>query len=223
MRGILLALSVLGLAGGGAVMAQNVDDRVRLPSPCRKGDFSLEEVLQQRRSVREFGRGQLQLADVSQILWSAQGITHADGFRTAPSAGALYPLEIYLAVGNVADLPAGVYRYEPGGHELILIQSGDLRARLASAAFGQTWIRSAPALLAIAGVYQRTTRKYGKRGQRYVDIEVGHAAQNVYLQATARGLATVMVGAFDDTEVQEVLRLPSDHAPLGLMPLGHPR
>lgn len=223
MRAILLALSVLLLAGGDALMAQNVDDRVRLPSPSRKGDLSLEEALQQRRSVREFGRSQLQFADVSQILWSAQGITHAEGFRTAPSAGALYPLEIYLAVGNVAGLPVGVYRYEPGGHELLLIRSGDLRARLASAAFGQTWIRSAPAVLAIAGVYQRTARKYGKRGQRYVDIEVGHVAQNVYLQATARGLATVMVGAFDDTEVQEVLGLPSDHIPLGLMPFGHAR
>jgi SagB-type dehydrogenase family enzyme len=223
MQVISLALSVLVLIGSDAVMAQDVDNRVRLPSPSQKGNLSVEQALQQRRSVREFGRGQLQLADISQILWSAQGITHADGFRTAPSAGALYPLEIYLAAGDVAGLPAGVYRYKPAGHELVLLQRGDLRGRLASAAFGQAWIRSAPAVLAIAGIYQRTTRKYGKRGRRYVDIEVGHAAQNVYLQATARGLATVMVGAFDDTEVQEVLGLPSDHIPLGLMPLGHTR
>lgn len=223
MRAILLALSVWLLAGGDAVMAQDVNDRVRLLSPSRKGTLSLEEALQQRRSVREFGCGPLQLADVSQILWSAQGITHAEGFRTAPSAGAFYPLEIYLAAGDVAGLPPGVYRYEPAGHELILIRRGDLRTRLAAAAFGQTWIRSAQAVLAIAGVYRRTTRKYGDRGRRYVDIEVGHAAQNVYLQATARGLAAVMVGAFDDAEVAEVLGLPSDHAPLGLMPFGHAR
>ncbi len=158
-----------------------------------------------------------------QSLWSAQGHTHADGFRTAPSAGALYPLEIYVVAGDVADLPAGVYRYQPREHNLVLVQRGDLRAPLASAALGQAWIRSAPAVLAIAGVYQRTARKYGKRGRRYVHIEVGHAAQNVYLQATTRGLATVLVGAFNDTEVQEVLGLPSDHAPLGLMPLGRIR
>ncbi len=204
-------------------MAQDVDHRVRLPSPSKKGDLSVEQALQQRRSLREFRPRQLQLADVSQILWSAQGITHADGFRTAPSAGALYPLEIYLAAGDVAGLPAGVYRYEPREHELVLVRSGDLRARLTSAAFGQTWIRSAAAVLAIAGVYQRTTRKYGKRGYRYVEIEVGHAAQNVYLQTTAQGLATVVVGAFDDAAVQEVLGLPSDHAPLALMLLGHTR
>ncbi len=202
-------------------MAQNVDDLVRLPSPSQKGNLSLEETLQQRRSVREFGRGQLQLADVSQILWSAQGITHAGGFRTAPSAGALYPLEIYWVVGDVAGLPAGVYRYEPSRHTLVLIRGGDPRARLAAAAFSQTWIRSASAVLAIAGVYGRTTGKYGKRGQRYVDIEVGHVAQNVYLQATAQGLATVMVAAFDDAEVQAVLGLPDDAA--WARPLGHPR
>ena len=223
MRAIRLALALLALAGGDTVMGQEVGHRVRLPSPRHTGGLSVEEALQQRRSIREFGPGRLELADVSQSLWSAQGLTHADGFRTAPSAGALYPLELYVVAGDVADLPAGVYRYQPKEHKLVLRQRGDLRASLASAALGQAWIRRAPAVLAIAGVYQRTARKYGKRGRRYVHMEVGHAAQNVYLQATARGLATVLVGAFNDTEVQKVLGLPSDHAPLGLMPLGRTR
>lgn len=223
MRAILLALSISVSAGGDAVMAQDVSDQVRLPSPNRTGTFALEEALQKRRSVREFGRSPLQLAEISQILWSAQGVTHAEGFRTAPSAGALYPLETYLVVGDVAGLPPGVYRYDPGGHELMLIRRGDLRARLAAAALGQSWIRGAPAVLAVTGVYRRTTGKYGERGRRYVHIEVGHAAQNVYLEATARGLATAMVGAFVDAEVVEVLGLPGDHAPLALMPFGHTR
>lgn len=216
-------LLALALFAGDDTMAQDIGRRVILPTPGRTGLLSVEEALQLRRSVREFAHGPLDLADVSQILWSAQGVTQAAGFRTAPSAGALYPLEIYLVAGNVAGLPAGVYHYEPAKHEMIAVKTGDVRTDLASAAFGQGWVRGAPAVLAIAAVYQRTAGKYGKRALRYVHIEVGHAAQNVYLQATARGLATVLVGAFNDDMVQGVLRLPADHAPLALMPFGRRR
>lgn len=218
-RAFALALLLLALPAGES-MAQETGHRVQLPAPSLKGRASVEEALQQRRSVRDLARSPLALADVAQLLWSAQGVTHPEGLRTAPSAGALYPLEVYLAAGNVTGLAPGVYRYQPGKHELALVKPGDARRELASAALGQDWVRSAPAVIAIAAVYQRTARKYGARAERYVHIEVGHAAQNVYLQATARGLGTVIVGAFDDAKVQQALNLPADHAPLALLPVG---
>ena len=196
---------------------------IPLPAVELVQEMSLEEALKQRRSIREFSREGVVLKDVSQLLWAAQGITNRRGFRTAPSAGALYPLELYVVTGNVAGLSSGVYRYRPENHDLVLVASGDRRKPLASAALGQSCVRRAPAVLVITGVYKRTMAKYGQRGRRYVHMEVGHAAQNVYLEATAQGLGTVMVGAFDDKEVQKVLGLPSDHEPLGLMPIGHRR
>ncbi len=213
----------MSLAVSYVALGRENDQRVSLPPVESKGEMSLEEAIQLRRSVREFGRRTLALEDVSQLLWAAQGITATGGFRTAPSAGALFPLELYVVAGSVEGLSAGVYRYRPKTHELVHMTSGDLRRPLASAALGQSPVRRAPAVLVIASVYERTTGKYGQRGRRYAHIEVGHAAQNVYLQAAARGLATVLVGAFDDEEVQDVLGLPPDHAPLGLMPVGHKR
>jgi len=228
MRTMRLAILVLGLVGcylvtGNRAVGQAADDRVLLPPPRHEGKISVEEAFRLRRSNREFGPGSLEMADVAQVLWAAQGITHATGHRTAPSAGATYPLEVYLVAGEVAELAAGVYRYLPEEHSLILVQKGDLRERVASAAHSQACIRRAPAVLVITGIYQRTARKYGQRAHRYVQIEVGHAAQNVYLQCAAADLATVFVGSFTDDEVQEILGLPSDHAPLGLMPLGRIR
>lgn len=223
MRTTLLCLLSMSLAVSTVTLGKENDQRTSLPPVESKGELSVEEAIQVRRSVREFGRGGLDLADVSQLLWSAQGVTGKGGYRAAPSAGALYPLELYLVVGDIEGLSAGVYWYRPETHELIHLASGDLRKRLASAALGQSCVRRAPAVLVIASVYKRTTGKYGQRGRRYVHMEVGHAAQNVYLQAAARGLGTVLVGAFDDQEVQDVLGLPPDHEPLGLMPVGRKR
>lgn len=196
---------------------------IRLPDPERRGAMSLEEALNERRSVRDFRRDALTLPEVSQILWAAQGITRRDGYRTAPSAGALYPLELYLLVGNVGDLPAGLYAYRPRQHALRPLGTDDLRTALAEAAVRQLWIRDAPAIVVITAVYGRTAGKYGGRAQRYVHMEVGHAAQNVYLEATALGLGTTFVGAFQDGSVSGALGLPRDHAPLGIMPIGRPR
>lgn len=210
---------ILGLACASAMG----DERIKLPKAAVEGSVSVEAALDERRSVRTFADRPLSLADVAQLLWAAQGITTRDGRRTAPSAGALYPLEIYLVAGNVESLPAGVYRYEPEGHELRLTMEGDRRKDLAAAVLGQAWVRRAPAVLVIAGIYERSAKKYGKRAIRYTRIEVGHVAQNVYLQAVARDLGTVIVGAFYDTDVQEVLGMPDDHAPLALMPVGRPR
>ena len=195
-------------------------ETIMLPQPAHAADKSLEELLRQRRSVRDYQAAALQLSDISQLLWAAQGITHPKGFRTAPSAGALYPLELYVVAGNVNDLAAGVYHYQADGHRLARMQSGDQRKPLAQAALAQTWVRDAAAVVVFAAVYDRTTRKYGQRGVRYVHMEVGHAAQNLFLQAEALGLATVVVGAFRDDELAGVLQLPAEVRPLLLMPVG---
>ena len=219
----LFCVLSLGLVMSCATTAMENEQRIPLPAAELGQEMSIEEALEQRRSIRKFSRDSLVLEDISQLLWAAQGITSRQGFRSAPSAGALYPLELYIVAGNVKGLTPGVYHYRPKEHDLILVASGDRRKPLASAALRQSWVRSASAVLLITGVYQRTMDKYGPRGRRYVHMEVGHAAQNVYLQATARDLGTVMVGAFDDKEVQKVLSLPADHEPLGIMPIGRRR
>lgn len=217
------AILLLGLAFGSGANSMESDRGMDLPKPSVDSNVSLEAAIRMRRSVREYSTRSLSLEDVAQLLWSAQGVTSRDGGRAAPSAGALYPLELYLVAGDVDSLAAGLYRYEPQGHRLQRIADGDLRKSLAGAALDQSWVRRAPAVLVIAGVYERSAKKYGERARRYTRIETGHAAQNVYLQATALGLGTVIVGAFDDGVVQEVLGLPEDHAPLAIMPVGHPR
>ncbi len=155
--------------------------RIKLPVPRYKSGVSIEQALHERRSVRRYKNEPLVIADVSQLLWSAQGITSPNGFRTAPSAGALYPLEVYLVVGNVKGLMRGVYKYYPNQHEIAKIKDRDVRAELAIAALGQGWVKDAAIDIVFAAVYERVTRKYGKRGIRYVHMEAGHAAQNIYL------------------------------------------
>lgn len=195
---------------------------IPLPPPRTDGPVSVERALQQRRTVREFSATAISLDEIGQLLWSAQGITHPEGLRTAPSAGALYPLELTIVVGNVTELNTGVYRYDPAGHVLMPLAAGDRRADLARAALGQSWMQQAPALIAFGAVETRTSRKYGQRGSRYIHIEVGHAAQNVFLQAEALGLGAAVVGAFDDAAVAAVLQMPEGEKPLYLMPVGRP-
>jgi len=223
MRMSLYCVLLASLAVSYVASSMESEQRIPLPDAEFGGEMSIEEALKKRRSTRVFRRDELTLDDVSQLLWAAQGITGTPDYRSAPSAGALYPLELYIIAGDVDGLSAGVYRYRPMKHELVLVASGDHRKKLAAAALEQSWVRRAPAVLIIAGVYARTMGKYGQRGRRYVHMEVGHTAQNIYLQATARSLGTVMVGAFDDDEVQNVSGLPADHVPLALMPVGHKR
>jgi len=195
---------------------------VPLPEPELLSDTPLVEALQRRRSVRAYASRPLGLQQVAQLLWAAQGYNDAAGLRTAPSAGALYPLELLLVAGDVSTLESGLYRYRPADHSLELLQRGDLRAELARAAFSQRWLADSAALLVITAIYQRTTAKYGARGRRYVHIEVGHAAQNALLQAAALGLGAAVVGAFDDRAVSRLLQLPAAEQPLYLLPLGWP-
>lgn len=190
---------------------------VDLPAPSVQGRMSLEETLARRRSVREFAHRPLTPAELGQLMWAAQGITGAQGQRTAPSAGARYPLEVYVV------LPEGVYHYQPREHRLDLHLAGDQRAALHAVALRQDAVLQAPAVIVIAAVYERTAERYGaERTPRYVHMEVGHAAQNVLLQAVALGLGAVPVGAFDDQDVQQTLALPADQEPLYLIPVGAP-
>ena len=196
-------------------------EHIALPSPSVSGETSLEQLLQQRRSVRDFKAVPLSLAHVGQLLWAAQGISNPRGLRTAPSAGALYPLELYLVAGSVNGLTPGLYHYEPEHHRLAMTAGGDWRQALANAALGQSWMANATAVIAFTGILERTSRKYGARAERYVHIEVGHAAENLFLQAESLGLGTVPVGAFDDDRVAEVLQLPATITPYLLMPVGY--
>ena len=203
----------------GSVMAQE-KVVIDLPEPVQTGQYSLGQLLHERRSLREYSSEALSLSDVGQLLWAAQGITDPRGYRTAPSAGALYPLELYLVAGNVKGLDAGVYHYQIRKHRLIQHLSGDKRKMLGRAALMQTWLAQAPAVIVFSADYKRTSIKYGKRSKRYVHMEVGHAAQNLFLQAEDLGLGTVVVGAFFDEAVADLLQLPSKFKPLVLMPVG---
>ena len=192
-------------------------EEIMLPDPKLKGSISLEEALKIRRSIRDFSEKDLTLDDISPILWAAQGITEESlGFRTAPSAGALYPLELFVV--KVMD-----YFYVAEEHKLEKLSSQDLRQKLMKASLFQESISTAPIDIVITAIYERTTAKYGERGIRYVHIEAGHACQNILLQAAALQLGAVPIGAFSDDEVQKVLNLPAAYKPLYVIPVGHPR
>jgi len=221
-RALLIGAAGFACVWGCATMETPLPhfDEIPLPEPRLEGPLSLEETLDARRSVRDYAPEPLSLAEAGQLLWAAQGVTDPRGLRTSPSAGALYPLEIYLATGQVEDLDVGVFRYQPANHSLVQVAYDDRRERLARAALGQAFVRRAPAVLAITAVPERTTRRYGYRGHRYVYMEAGHASENIYLQCVSLGLGTVAVGAFDDDDVAAILALPKGEVALYLMPLG---
>jgi SagB-type dehydrogenase family enzyme len=196
---------------------------IKLPKPTIDGPVSLERAVVSRRSVRSFSEKPLTMAHVSQLLWAAQGITEPKrGLRAAPSAGACYPISLYLAVGRVEGLEPGIYLYSPSGHLLQKRASGDCRQGLSHAALGQDCVAAAPAVIGLAADHGRIRPRYGDRSVRYTDMEAGHIGQNVSLQAAALGLGTVMVGAFDDAAAKKALGLPPEEAPLYLIPVGHP-
>ena len=200
--------------------------KIKLPDPSVIGEMSLNEALSKRRSVREYKDTCITLQEVSQLLWAAYGISdsikwNGFGLRTAPSAGALYPLELYLVSGNVSGLPAGIYKYRPKGHYLILIKLGEYLSDLCDASLNQEMVKKAPANIVYSAVFSRTTEKYGDRGrERYVCMDLGHSGENVYLQATALGIGTCAIGAFIDKDIAKVIGMPIDEEPLYIMPLG---
>jgi SagB-type dehydrogenase family enzyme len=188
--------------------------KVALPEPQRRGPVSVQEAIQARRSIRQFDPAPLRLDDIGQLLWSAQGVTSPDGRRAAPSAGASYPLELY------ATCEQGLFHYLPSEHALVKVLAEDVRAALAREGRADAFVARAPVTVAFAAVYERTTRRYGDRGIRYVHIDLGHAAENLHLQAEALGLASVALGAFSDAAVARVLHLPADQKPVYLIPVG---
>ena len=196
---------------------------IELPQPSSGEAGSLVAALQNRRSVRSFKSESLTVSSIARLLWAAQGVTSDEGLRTAPSAGALYPLELHLVAGKVNGLPAGSYRYDPRRHALHPEVVGDQRTNIAAAAMHQNWIAQAAAIVVVTAFDVRTTRKYGVRGVRYIHIEVGHASQNLLLQATALGLATTIVGGFDDDALAGLLNLADGERPLAILAVGHPR
>jgi SagB-type dehydrogenase family enzyme len=193
-----------------------VTKEIKLPKPKNKSLFSLEEALNQRRSVRDYKKGSLSIDQISQLLWAASGVNQYN--RTFPSAGATYPLETYLVVGEVEGLGPGIYHYLPNPHSLEKTKDGDVRKELSQAALGQGMIEDAPVNIIIAADYSRTISYYGERGKRYVHMEAGHVGQNIHLQAVILNLGTVMVGAFRDERVQEVSGIKED--PLYIIPIG---
>lgn len=195
-------------------------ESIRLPQPRFSGPVSLEQALLARRSIRNIARDPLTVDELTQLLWAAQGVTRAQGFRTAPSAGALYPLELHLVAGSVTGLRTGLYRYRPLEHALCATATQDLRAELCRAALSQRPVERAPAVFLFTAVYARSTATYGSRGVRYTDMEAGHAAQNLCLQAAALDLKAVVVGAFSDDDVRRIAALPPDEEPLYLVPVG---
>jgi SagB-type dehydrogenase family enzyme len=196
---------------------------IRLPDPCRQGGLSVETALQRRRSVREYAPEPINLAEAGQLLWAAQGVTTDDGKRAAPSAGGTYPLETYLVAGRVAGFAPGVYHYRPASHEMAAVVAGDLRPALAAISMNQDCVRNSAASIVFATVVARTAAKYGDSATAYVDMEAGHAAQNVALQAVALDLGTVMIGAFDERALAGLLQLPAEHRPRYYVAVGRPK
>jgi SagB-type dehydrogenase family enzyme len=203
--------------------------RYILPSPDTYGNITLEKVLSHRRSHRSFLKNAIVAEDLSQILWAAYGITRPlqgysqmrGGLRTVPSAGATYPLELYALIGDVKNIKPGVYRYLSQTHEIIRIIDRDIKKELSTAAYNQEMISNAPACLFYSAIFSRSTKRYGDRGyKRYVCMDLGHSAQNVYLQAEALNIGTCAIGAFDDLKVKEVMKLPDEEEPLYIMPIG---
>ncbi len=198
---------------------------INLAPPLLDGKKTLEEVMSKRRSVRNFDSGSITMEAFSTLCWAGQGITSTKGrYRAAPSAGALYPIFLYAALGEtgVENIGAGVYLYNPEEHALERLTENDVRRALAGAALGQMWMSHAAVMFIVAVEYPRITRKYGDRGILYAHYEAGHVAQNILLEAVALDLAGCEVGAFDDYAVMEKAGLPDAHEPLLIISVGHP-
>jgi SagB-type dehydrogenase family enzyme len=198
--------------------------RMNLPKPRLNGEVSVEQAIKHRRTIRSYLSKPLTLEQLSQIFWAAQGITEDRGDkRSAPSGGALYPMDIYAIVGDngVEGLKAGIYHYDPHKHSALLITEGDFREDVARTALSQMWMARAPLNLVITSEYSRITSKYGTRGERYAMIEAGHVGQNIFLQAEALGLRAGIVGAFHDNDVIRAMKIKKSHEPLLILPLGY--
>ncbi|MDD5450498.1 MAG: SagB/ThcOx family dehydrogenase [Desulfovibrionales bacterium] len=203
-------------------LAQTHTD-VPLPKPSFTGRRSVEEAIKARRTIRHFKAKALNLEQLSQILWAAYGITANGLYKSVPSAGALYPLDIWVAAGKngVEGLEAGVYHYIPKAHRLTQVKAGEVRDDIAKASLYQNWMAEAPVIFIITGEYERCTRKYGEKGISYTYIEAGHAGQNIFLQAGVLGLGAGIVGAFNNDVIRQALGISRNYDPILIMPVGY--
>ena len=213
-----LAAAAILLAATASLAAE--PQAVALPKPALTGKVTLEQAIARRRSVREYAPGALTLAEVSQLMWVAQGITSPDGKRATPSARAVYPLQVWLVANDVTGLPAGIYRYEPKEHALALVAAGDQRDSMAAAASGQAPIEHASAIVAVIGDSALAATKFRGNADRWLGMEAGFVVQDVYLECTALGLGTVMVGGFEEGAARRALGVPPGWEALALMPVG---
>jgi SagB-type dehydrogenase family enzyme len=221
-KGFLLSFGFF--LGMGLLALKTGEASISLPKPFFDGKVSVEKVIKGRRTIRDFKERSLSMMHLSQLLWAGQGVTDSsENKRAAPSAGALYPLDFYILLGenSVEKIEAGVYRYLPNEHSLLPIAKGDRRREMALASLSQMWMARAPAMFIITTEYRRITGKYGERGIRYALMEVGHVGQNLFLQAEALGLGAGIVGAFNDSQVSSIASLPAQHEPLLIMPVGY--
>jgi SagB-type dehydrogenase family enzyme len=216
---LIMVMGILMVVQSGGLAAE----AIKLPQPNTTGGMALAEALKNRRTVRHFASRSLDLVQISQLLWEGDGASDTRGLRTSPSAGATYPLDLYLVVGErgVTDLPAGLYHYDVASHALMPLSKGNLHSPVARACLRQAWMAEAPVMVVITGEYRRCTKRYGQRGIRYTDIEAGNVSQNLFLAAEALGLGAGIVGAFDDKALAQALNLPPAHEPLLVMPLGY--
>jgi SagB-type dehydrogenase family enzyme len=199
------------------------ETRLILPPPQHAGHLSVEAALYERRSIREYATDSLTAEEIAQLLWAAQGITHADGLRTTPSAGAIYPLEIYASVQGADGLPEGLYRYLPGlaEHRVQFIKPGRFGSRLCELSTTQDFIREVPLNIVMAAVSAPMTEKYGDLADRYIAMELGHCAQNIHLQAEALHLGSVAIGFLQGTAVRELFEMIAE--PLYMVSVGRKR
>ncbi len=202
--------------------AQAVGGVVDLPEVDRTEGGPFYDLLFRRKSVRSFADEPMDMRQLSRLLFSGQGITRDNRFRTVPSGGAQYPIDIYVLVGDVEGLETGIYKYVPQGHRLERVNAEDRRRQMGTAALGQDWLADAPVVLVICAEYRRITGRYGERGERYAIIESGCTAQNISLMSVDLGLGTVLVGAFHDRSVAQLIEAPDGVEPLLIMPIGTP-
>ncbi len=218
-----LAATLTASRSPAAAAQQAPSAGIKLPSVRHQGPMSLEAALWARRSTRGFSRDSIPLADLGQLLWAADGVNRPNSHRTAPSAMATYPLELYVVVSRVRDLAPGVYHYQPAGHAVERLATGDRLPELVGNAARSAWIADAAAVVVFAGAFDRAEGRMRERTERYIAIEAGAAAQNLYLQAAALGLGTTFVASAQDSAVARIARLGSGEQPMGIMPLGRPR
>ncbi len=193
---------------------------IKLPEPRTDGGIAVEKALNERRSIRSFGKEGLALEAVSQLLWAAQGVTDDQGHRTAPSAVARYPLQVYLLAGNVTDLPSGVYRYSPQGHSLTVVMQGNIDDYYNAAAGFEAWLKTAPAIFIITGAIDSFDQMPGQDMSRWVYVEAGAAAENLLLEVVSLDLASTYTAGFNANQTEKLLELPEGEVPIGVLPVG---